>query len=140
MLFIDEPTQVGHSYSEPVPGYTDPNSGYVVTLPNKTCPHYAEDWDCGTYSYPNLTLTANSTPSAAPNMWKTLQGFMGAFPDYARDGFYFTTESYGGHYAPIFNDYFLSQNEKNIEGAHQINLKAVLIGNGWYDPLIQYAA
>ena len=140
MLFIDEPTQVGFSYSSPVPGYKDPNSGDIITLPNATCPGYAEDWDCGTYSYPNVTLTANNTPSAAPNMWKTLQGFMGAFPQYSRDGFYFTTESYGGHYGPIFNDYFLSQNEKDIEGAHKINLKAVLIGNGWYDPLIQYQA
>ena len=140
MLFIDEPTQVGLSYSDPIPGYTDPNSGYVITLPNNTCPGYAEEWDCGTYSYPNLTLTANNTPAAAPNMWKTLQGFMGAFPQYSRDGFYFTTESYGGHYAPIFNDYFLSQNSKNIKGAHKIDLRGVLIGNGWYDPLIQYQA
>jgi carboxypeptidase C (cathepsin A) len=36
-------------------------------------------------------------------MWKTLQGFMGAFPDYSRNGFNFATESYGGHYAPVFN-------------------------------------
>ena len=138
MLFIDEPTQVGFSYSDPVPGYTDPNSDYVITLPNNTCPDYASDWKCGTYSYPNLTFTANSTPAAAPNMWKTIQGFMGAFPNYTRDGFYFATESYGGHYAPIFNDYFLSQNAKSIAGAHKVNLKAVLIGNGWYDPLVGY--
>ena len=140
MLFIDEPTQVGLSYSIPIPGYTDPNSGYIVQLPNATCPEYASDWDCGTYSMPNLTLTANNTPAAAPNMWKTLQGFMGAFPQYSRSGFYFTTESYGGHYAPIFNDYFLQQNAKLPKGAHKIDLEAVLIGNGWYDPLIQYQA
>lgn len=36
-------------------------------------------------------------------MWKTLQGFMGAFPEYSRSGFSFTTESYGGHYGPVFN-------------------------------------
>jgi carboxypeptidase C (cathepsin A) len=36
-------------------------------------------------------------------MWKTLQGFMGAFPQYSRNGFSFTTESYGGHYGPVFN-------------------------------------
>lgn len=140
MLFIDQPTQVGFSYSKPIPGYVDPNSGLIVQLPNATCPDYASDWDCGTYSYFNESLTANSTPAAAPNMWKTLQGFMGAFPDYSRNGFYFTTESYGGHYAPIFNEYFEQQNAKNISGAHEISLKAVLIGNGWYDPLLQYQA
>lgn len=48
--------------------------------------------------------------------------------------------SYGGHYAPIISEYFLEQNEKNIPGAQPINLEGVLIGNGWYDPLIQYQA
>jgi carboxypeptidase C (cathepsin A) len=103
MLFIDEPTQVGFSYSIPIPGYKD-SDGFIVQLPNNTCPDYAESYgSCGTYSKPNHTLTANSTAGAAPNMWKTLQGFMGAFPEYSRNGFNFATESYGGHYAPIFN-------------------------------------
>jgi carboxypeptidase C (cathepsin A) len=98
MLFIDQPTQVGFSYSIPVPAYTDGFSQELVVLPNNTCPDYATDWACGTYSYPNETLTADSTPAAAPGMWKTLQGFMGVFPQYSREEFFFTTESYGGHY------------------------------------------
>ncbi|KIW24657.1 uncharacterized protein PV07_10361 [Cladophialophora immunda] len=140
VIFIDQPTQVGLSYSSPVPGYEDPNSGYLVELPNNTCPDYASDWACGTYSYWNESLTANSTPATAPNMWKTLQGFMGAFPQYARQDINFATESYGGHYAPIMSEYFEEQNAKNITGAHNIRLEHVLIGNGWYDPLIQYQA
>jgi carboxypeptidase C (cathepsin A) len=103
MLFIDEPTQVGFSYSIPIPGYED-TDGYIIQLPNNTCPDYAEAFGtCGTYSKPDYTLTDNSTQGAAPNMWKTLQGFMGAFPQYSREGFSFTTESYGGHYGPVFN-------------------------------------
>lgn len=140
MIFIDQPTQVGLSYSSPVPAYLDPVSGFLVELPDETCPEYASDWDCGTYSYFNESLTANSTPAAAPNMWKTLQGFMGAFPQYARDGVYFTTESYGGHYGPIFSQYFEEQNAKQVAGAHNVSLDGLLIGNGWYDPLIQYQA
>ena len=47
------------------------------------------------------------------------------------------SESYGGHYGPVFNEYIESQNVKNIHGAHKIHLETVLIGNGWYNPLIQ---
>lgn len=140
MLFVDEPSQVGFSYSIPIPGYMDGST--IVQLPdNTTCPDYAQTYGtCGTYSSPNHTLTANSTEGAAPNMWKTLQGFMGAFPQYSRHGFSFATESYGGHYAPVFNAYFLDQNAKDIPGAHKIKLENVLIGNGWFDPLVQYQA
>lgn len=140
MLYIDQPTQVGFSYSQAVPGYVS-NSGSdtVIVLPDATCPDYAEAFGtCATYSYPNETLTANSTSNAAPNFWLTLQGFMGVFPQYSREAFHFSTESYGGHYGPIFNEYIETQNAKNLSGAHQVSLGTVLIGNGWYDPLIQY--
>ncbi|KAG0646697.1 Serine carboxypeptidase B [Hyphodiscus hymeniophilus] len=157
MLYIDQPTQVGFSYSIPINGYVDPSSDAIITLPDAICPDYAEDiGTCGTYSYANLSLTANSTSDAAPNLWKTLQGFMGVFPQYSRSGFHFTTESYGGHYGPIFNEcqfisrskpklfYILkdieTQNKKNISGAHKISLETVMYRNGWYDPLIQYQA
>lgn len=106
-LFIDQPTTVGFSYSKPVSAYLPDPNGEPVTLPEGMCPDYAAaTGSCGTYSYPNATLTANTTANAAPNFWKTIQGFMGAFPDYSRNGFHFTTESYGGHYGPVFSEYF----------------------------------
>lgn len=37
-------------------------------------------------------------------------------------------------------EYFIQQNQKNIPGAHKIDLKSVLIGNGWFDPLLQFPA
>lgn len=49
-------------------------------------------------------------------------------------------ESYGGHYGPVFNEYIESQNAKAIPGAHNISLETVLIGNGWYNPLIQVSS
>lgn len=140
MLFVDQPATVGLSYTVPIPAYED-GSGNIVQLPNKTCPDYAQAYGtCGTYSKPDIALVPNSTTGAAPNMWKTLQGFMGAFPKYTRNGFNFATESYGGHYGPVFNEYFEKQNAKKIPGAIHIDLENVLIGNGWYDPLIQYQA
>jgi carboxypeptidase C (cathepsin A) len=139
MLFIDQPSQVGFSYSVPIPGYKE--DGFIIQLPDETCPDYAEGLEsCGTYSKPSVSLTANTTEGAAPGMWKTLQGFMGAFPQYTNGGFSFATESYGGHYAPVFNAYILDQNAKNISGACPIDLQNVLIGNGWFDPLVQYEA
>lgn len=99
MLFVDEPVTVGFSYSEAVSGYVDDDSGsgYIVQLPDATCPDYpAASGNCGTYSYSNESLTANTTANAAPNMWKLLQGFMGAFPQYSRDGFHFTSELCSG--------------------------------------------
>lgn len=130
VLFIDQPSQVGFSYSTPVPAY-QAASGDIVVLPDDTCPDYAPPGSCGTYAYPNVTETANSTANAAPNFWKTLQGFMGVFPQYSRNGFHFATESYGGHYGPIFNKYIEEQNARNITGAKKIQLETVLIGNGW---------
>ncbi|KAL9025577.1 MAG: hypothetical protein Q9196_005628 [Gyalolechia fulgens] len=140
MLFIDQPTQVGLSYSIPVPGYVDSSSSdSIITLPSDSCPDYAASTNsCGTYSYPNETLTVNSTQAAAPYFYLTLQGFMGAFPQYSRNNYNFATESYGGHYGPVFNEYIEEQNALNIPGTHKIHLNSVLIGNGWFDPLIQY--
>ena len=98
LLFIDQPVSTGLSFAGPVrPGYVSSN-GNLVTLPSDECPDYAADLECGTYSSPDILTTANSTQNAAPNFYLTLQGFMGAFPEYARDAFHFTTESYGGHY------------------------------------------
>lgn len=140
MIFIDQPTTTGFSYTIPIPGYQD-DEGYIIELPNTTCPEYAQQYGtCGTYSKPDIALVPNSTQGAAPNMWKTLQGFMGAFPQYSKNGFNFATESYGGHYGPVFNTYFLEQNAKKIPGAIDIELENVFIGNGWFDPLIQYQA
>ncbi|KAJ5273722.1 Peptidase S10 serine carboxypeptidase [Penicillium angulare] len=140
MLFIDQPATTGLSYTIPIPGYTN-SDGLIIQLPNNTCPDYAQkSGTCGTYSKPDISLVPNSTASAAPNMWKTLQGFMGAFPQYSKNGLNFATESYGGHYGPVFNTYILKQNAKKIPGSVHIDLKNVLIGNGWFDPLIQYQA
>lgn len=102
-LFVDQPATVGLSYTAPIPAYED-NDGNIIQLPSEECPDYAQDLGtCGTYSKPDIALVPNTTANAAPNMWKTLQGFMGAFPQYSRNGFNFATESYGGHYGPVFN-------------------------------------
>ena len=111
-----------------------------MQLPSNECPEYAaQTGTCGTYSLPDPALTADSTDNAAPGLWKTLQGFMGAFPQYSKTEFNFATESYGGHYGPVYNEYFVEQNKKiakgQLSGAKKIDLKSVTVGNGWYGKL-----
>lgn len=139
MLYLDQPTDTGFSYSIPVNAYTSAD-GYIITLPDATCPDYAPADSCGTLSSANSSLTANSTPSAAPDFWAALQGFVGAFPQYSVNGVHLATESYGGHYGPVFADYIQEQNAKNVAGATQIDLRSLAVGNGWFDPVIQFQA
>lgn len=73
-------------------GYLSPDDGSVIVLPSGTCPNdNITGGTCGTYSDPNVTDTPTSTSAAAPAFWATLQGFMGAFPQYSREAFHFST-------------------------------------------------
>jgi carboxypeptidase C (cathepsin A) len=137
MLYIDQPTHTGFSYSVAVPAFIS-DLGLSPLSSNSSCPRWATK--CGTFSKPDKNVTASSSPEAAPNFWKTVQGFMGAFPRYARKDIIFATESYGGRFGPIFSEYFAKQNLINIPGAAKVNVSALMIGNGWHDALIQYPA
>lgn len=69
MIFIDQPAQVGFSYSIPVPGYISPDDGTVVVLPNSTCPTgNLTQGTCGTYSM-IVSDTPTTTSAAAPAFW-----------------------------------------------------------------------
>ena len=137
MLFIDQPTQVGFSYSNPVPGYltgdTDDITGnsWVIPLINDTCP---SSYVCGTFSDGDPNYTASNVNDAAVTFWTTLQGFFSVFPQYSTSNFNIAGESYFGQYGPAYATYILEQNAQNITGAVNINLKTLLIGNGLFDP------
>lgn len=92
MIFIDQPAQVGFSYSIPVPGVLNASTGDIEVLSNSSCPPADAD-SCGTFSDPNVNDTETTTAAVAPAFWATLQGFMGAFPQYSRRSFNFATES-----------------------------------------------
>lgn len=139
LLFIDQPVQTGFSYSTTTPGYVSLEDGSIVVAQDGICPSY--NGTCGTYSDPNdLIGIPVSTSAAASAFYATLQGFIGAFPQYAREGFHFATESYGGHYGPVFAEYIEAQNAKRVSTTKTISLETVTIVNGWMNPLIQYAA
>ncbi|KDQ60279.1 hypothetical protein JAAARDRAFT_205260 [Jaapia argillacea MUCL 33604] len=91
------------------------------------------------------TDTVNSTESAAPFVWTAFQVLFesGEFAKYQSREFVFATESYGGHYGPAFVTYFDEQNAKIASGtleAEPVVVSALMINNGWYDPLLQNEA
>ncbi|EIM84650.1 alpha/beta-hydrolase [Stereum hirsutum FP-91666 SS1] len=91
------------------------------------------------------TDTVNSTEAAAPFVWEAFQLLFesGEFSKFQSRDFIFATESYGGHYGPAFVTFFDEQNALidagEIEG-EKIVVSALMINNGWYDPLIQNEA
>ena len=89
------------------------------------------------------TDDVDSTFTAAPEVWKLLQAFFAAFPQYESRDFGIFTESYGGHYGPEFAHYIQGQNAAIKSGSVQgenINLVALGINNGWYDAALQEQA
>ncbi|KAH9903132.1 alpha/beta-hydrolase [Cubamyces lactineus] len=91
------------------------------------------------------TVDVNSTFAAAPPIWTAFQILFESkeFAKFQSREFIFATESYGGHYGPEFVTFFDEQNAKirnhTLKG-ELINVSALMINNGWYDPLIQNEA
>ncbi|KAK4440693.1 Serine carboxypeptidase-like 48 [Sesamum alatum] len=79
-----------------------------------------------------------SSEEASVDFYDFLQAFFEKHPQYAKNDFYITGESYAGHYIPAFGAQIHRRN-KNNEGLH-INLKGLAIGNGLTNPEIQYKA
>ncbi|KAI9709683.1 MAG: hypothetical protein M1820_003085 [Bogoriella megaspora] len=93
------------------------------------------------FSYGTDSVT--STVTAAPYVWKLIQAFYAQFPQYENREFGIFTESYGGHYGPEFAFYIEDQNKGIANGTIQgenIDLIALGVNNGWFDPLLQYQA
>ncbi|XP_030958793.1 serine carboxypeptidase-like isoform X2 [Quercus lobata] len=72
------------------------------------------------------------------DLYDFLQAFFKKHPQFAKNDFYITGESYAGHYIPAFATR-VHQGNKAKEGIH-INLKGFAIGNGLTNPEIQYKA
>ncbi|KAJ7206486.1 alpha/beta-hydrolase, partial [Mycena pura] len=91
------------------------------------------------------TDTVNSTQAAAVQFWQAFQILFesGSFAQYQSREFIFATESYGGHYGPAFVTFFEQQNAAIAAGkiaGVPIVVSALMVNNGWYDPLIQNLA
>ncbi|KAK4991611.1 hypothetical protein LTR66_006493 [Elasticomyces elasticus] len=83
------------------------------------------------YSYSGGSVS--NTVAAGKDVYALLALFFKQFPEYAKQSFHISGESYAGHYIPVFASEILSHKKRNI------NLQSVLIGNGLTDGLTQYA-
>ncbi|KAL6276199.1 hypothetical protein ACE6H2_019800 [Prunus campanulata] len=72
------------------------------------------------------------------DLYDFLQAFFAQHPQFAKNDFYITGESYAGHYIPAFASR-VHKGNKAKEGMH-INFKGFAIGNGLTNPEIQYKA
>lgn len=89
------------------------------------------------------TNNVSSSVTASPYVWKLIQNFYSAFPQYKSREFGIFTESYGGHYGPEFTRYIMQQNKAIDEGKIQgekIKIVALGINNGWMNPYDAYKA
>ncbi|KAG2398489.1 Serine carboxypeptidase-like 49 [Vigna angularis] len=72
------------------------------------------------------------------DLYNFLQEFFKAHPEFIKNDFYITGESYAGHYIPALASR-VNQGNKGNQGIH-INLKGFAIGNGLTNPAIQFPA
>lgn len=72
------------------------------------------------------------------DLYDFLQAFFKEHPQFTKNDFYITGESYAGHYIPALASR-VHKGNKAKEGIH-INLKGLAIGNGLTNPEIQYKA
>ncbi|KAL9672316.1 hypothetical protein QQ045_028566 [Rhodiola kirilowii] len=85
------------------------------------------------FIFPDLLLSNATTENLGHHA-----GLFEAHPEYVKNDFYITGESFAGHYIPVLASR-VHKGNKAKEGIH-INLKGFAIGNGITDPQYQYPA
>jgi carboxypeptidase D len=78
-------------------------------------------------------------PQMAGDMILFLEKYFKVFPEQQKNEFYIAGESYAGQYIPYLADAILKRNSDDKDSKF-IDLRGVLIGNGWIDPVRQYQA
>eukprot|EP01125_Pyxidicula_operculata_P001175 TRINITY_DN11122_c0_g1_i1.p1 TRINITY_DN11122_c0_g1~~TRINITY_DN11122_c0_g1_i1.p1 ORF type:complete len:419 (+),score=77.07 TRINITY_DN11122_c0_g1_i1:51-1307(+) len=91
------------------------------------------------YSYSVNPYVVNET-MVAEEMRIFFQGFFKQYPQYNKQNFFISGESYGGRYVPAMAQMILNENEAPTSPSLwiPINLQGISIGNGIVDPIYQY--
>ncbi|XP_071811456.1 probable serine carboxypeptidase CPVL isoform X1 [Apostichopus japonicus] len=80
---------------------------------------------------------ANNEDDVAVNLYSALTQFFQVFPEYQKNDFYASGESYAGKYVPAIG---AKIHEENPTAKLKINFRGVLIGDGLCDPLSMFPA
>lgn len=88
------------------------------------------------YSFSEAQGLAHDEDQIGEELYEALRQFFLLFPEVRKNDFYVAGESYAGKYVPVVSHTVFKKNE-NLPDALKINLKGVIIGNGWLDPVNQ---
>ncbi|KAJ9628173.1 hypothetical protein H2204_009433 [Knufia peltigerae] len=130
MLYIDQPTQTGLSYSSLVNGTYDLAS-LNVTPENFTAasrPVVNGTFGYGTYSDQDPSTTANTTVAAGRALWRFAEHWFSSFPQYntTSKSVGIWGNSYGGFWVPETAAQ-ISKNLKNLTDTHPLKKKALKV-------------
>ncbi|RYO89297.1 hypothetical protein DL762_003320 [Monosporascus cannonballus] len=133
LLFLSQPIGVGFSYDDAIVGIINQTTGLPVNSSNPD----------GRYSYVD-PYRFGTSELAAIGTWEVLQGFIQNLPTLDETvksrTFNLWTESYGGHWGPVFYRHFYEQNEAIQNGTAegcQLNMHTLGIINGIVSETIQ---
>lgn len=141
MLYIDQPTQTGLSYSSLINGTYDLESLNIT--PEKftasSSPIVNGTFGYGTFADQDVSTTANTTVAAAKALWHFSEHWFSSFPGYSTSSNKISVwgNSYGGFWVPE-TAVQISKHLKNLTDSHPLkakNLKVDAIGitNGCVD-------
>ncbi|KAG5368578.1 Pheromone-processing carboxypeptidase KEX1 [Yarrowia sp. E02] len=82
------------------------------------------------YSYSDTDSYLTGLGQVGDEMNSFMTQFLKLFPERSHDDFYLAGESYAGQYIPYI--------ATKLQETKIVNLKGLLIGNGWMDPATQY--
>ncbi|KZS95430.1 peptidase S10, serine carboxypeptidase [Sistotremastrum niveocremeum HHB9708] len=93
------------------------------------------DQPAGTgFSYAEYGESVTTTEEAAKDIAAFMAIFFETFSQFKGRPFHLSGESYAGRYLPVFGSAIYDQNTQLVAaGLEPINLKSVMIGNGWTD-------